>query len=80
MPRNTVTTTVSRDADLVQLLKGRADYPGPSALLDQADRAWARSVGLDVPERVETPPLHELARAARRERAWRKSTHQKKHT
>lgn len=75
--RTTIRTTVSRDPDLVALLAKRRDYPGPTAILDSADRAWLRSVGVDVSGREETVPLHEAARLARNER--QEKTVEKKH-
>jgi hypothetical protein len=63
--RTTHRTTVTRDLALVALLDTLPGYPGPSALLDAADRAWAREQGVEVPERAETIPLHEAARLAR---------------
>jgi hypothetical protein len=62
-------TSVSRDPALVALLDAAPGYPGASALLDAADRAWLRAQGHDVPERAAAIPLHEAARLARKERA-----------
>jgi len=73
--RTTVRTTVSRDPALVALLEGRPDYPGASAQLDAADRAWLRSQGVTVPPRAPEVPLHVAARLAR---VGRKEAPQKK--
>ncbi len=62
-------TTVSRDPALVALLATLPGYPGPVAILDAADRAWARAHGAIVGERAPVAPLHERATAARGRRA-----------
>jgi hypothetical protein len=66
--RTTDRTTVSRDPALVALLATLPDYPGASAILDAADRAWARARGVAVGERVEAVPLHVAATRARQQR------------
>lgn len=64
MPRTTVAATVTRDAALLAVLATHADYPGPSAQLDAADRAWLAARGVVVP-RPAAVPLAESARLAR---------------
>lgn len=69
MATTTVTrTTISRDPELVALVEAEPDYPGASAMLDTADRAWLRAKGIAVGDRPAPVPLHEAARLARIER------------
>ncbi len=67
---------VSRDPALLELLAAQPDYPGASAQLDAADRAWLRARGVVVPPPEPVIPLHEAARIARIER--RNGTREKK--
>ncbi len=72
MSRTARPVTCSRDAALDAAIRCAPAYPGASAMLDAADRAWLASQGLPVPARPEVVPLTELARRARQAPAKKK--------
>lgn len=68
MPRHALTLTLSRDPDLDAAVRAAPGYPGASAILAAADRAWLADHGHPVPPAPAAIPLHEAARIARAER------------
>jgi hypothetical protein len=67
--RTTVPVTLTEDIVLHDLVRATPGYPGPTEILDAADRAWLRAQGVAVPERV-TVPGHVAATNLIRGRPW----------